>query len=63
MSVAESEAEDYTVSATDVLAYDEKHLVHYLKRHDCGGEFDVSSLAGVASLSGSQREDLAQRLR
>lgn len=34
-----------------------------LKRQDCGGEFDISSLAGVASLSGSQQEDLTQRLR
>lgn len=63
MSVAESEAEHYTVSATDLLAYDEEHLVQYLKGQDCGGEFDISSLAGVASLSRSQREDLTQRLR
>ena len=63
MSVAESETEDYTVSATDLLAYDEEHLVHYLERQDCGGEFDISSLAGVVSLSGSQQEDLTQRLR
>ena len=62
MSVAESEAEDSTVYATDLLAYDEEHLVHYLKRQDCGGEFDISSLAGVALLSGSQREDLTQKL-
>ena len=47
MSVAESETEDYIVSATDLLAYDEEHLVHYLERQDCGGEFDISSLAGL----------------
>ena len=63
MSVAESEAEDYIVSATDLLACDEEHLVHYLKRQGCNREFDISSLAGMISLSGSQREDLTQRLR
>ena len=63
MSVAESETEDYIVSVTDLLTYDEEHLVHYLKRQDCDGEFDISSLAGVALLSGSQQEDLTQRLR
>ena len=63
MSVAGSEAEDSTVSATDLLAYDEEYLVHYLKRQDCGGEFDISGLAGVGSLLESQREDLTQKLR
>jgi hypothetical protein len=63
MSVTGSEAEDPAVFATDLLAYDEEQLVHYLKRHDRGDIFDISSLGGVASLSGSQREDLAQRLR
>ena len=63
MSVAGSEAEDYTVFATDLLAYDEERLVDYLKRQDSGGRFDISSLAGVTSLSGSQKEHLAQKLR
>ena len=63
MSVTESEAENCTVSATDVLAYDDEQLVLYLKGQDCGGEFDISNLAGVASLLESQPEDLTQKLR
>jgi hypothetical protein len=54
---------DPVVPATDLLAYDEGQLVHYLKRQDRGREFDISSLAGVASLSRSQRDDLTQKLR
>lgn len=63
MSVAESEAEDHAVTATDLLAYDEEQLVSYLKTQDHGGELDISSLTGVESLSESQRDELTQRLR
>ena len=63
MLVAGSEVEDPAVAATDLLTYNAGQLVHYLKRKDRGGEFDISSLTGVASLSGSQRDDLIQRLR
>ncbi|KAL7926516.1 hypothetical protein ACQKWADRAFT_142096 [Trichoderma austrokoningii] len=62
MSVAGSEAEDAAVSATALLTYDQGQLVHYLKGQDRGQEFDISSLTGVASLSRSQRDELAQKL-
>ena len=63
MSVAGSNDEHPAVTATDLLAYDERQLVGYLKTQDRGGEFDISSLAGVDSLRQSQRDDLTQRLR
>lgn len=62
MSVAGFEAQDPAVTITDLLAYDEGQLVHYLKRHEVYGGFDISNLVGVETLSGSQREELAQRL-
>lgn len=62
MSVAGFEAQDPAVTVTDLLAYDEGQLVHYLKRHEVYGGFDISTLVGVETLSGSQREELAQRL-
>lgn len=63
MSVAGSEAQDPAVTATDLLAYDEVQLVQYLKRNDGDGGFDISNVVGVKRLSGSQRDELAQRLR
>lgn len=63
MSVAGSEAQDPAVTATDLLAYDEGQLVHYLKRNDGGEGFDISNLVGVKRLTGTQRDELAQRLR
>ena len=63
MSVAGSEANDPAVTCADLLAYDEEQLLCYLKRRDRGGEFDISNLVGVRSLSGSERDDIAQRLR
>ena len=63
MSVAESEVQDLGVTATDVLAYDEGQAVQFLKGIEGDGIFDISGLAGVRSLSESQRNDLAQILR
>jgi hypothetical protein len=63
MSVPVSESQATVVTADDVLAYDEKQLVGYLKTQDRGDEFDISSLAGVESLSRDQRRALAQKLR
>ncbi|CAO1605261.1 hypothetical protein XANCAGTX0491_008783 [Xanthoria calcicola] len=62
MSVAGSDDEHPAVTALDLLAYDEGQLVGYLKAQARGGEFDISSLAGVDSLRESQRDDLTQRL-
>ncbi|KAH8742717.1 hypothetical protein F5883DRAFT_513049 [Diaporthe sp. PMI_573] len=62
MSVAASESQTTAVTANDLLAYDEKQLVGYLKTQDRGDEFDISSLAGVESLSRGQRRALAQKL-
>ena len=62
MSVAGSEAQDSAVTATDLLAYDERQLVHYLKKNEGDEGFDISNLIGVRTLTGSQRNELAQRL-
>ncbi|KAL9009201.1 MAG: hypothetical protein Q9173_005749 [Seirophora scorigena] len=62
MSVAGSDDEHPAVTATDLLVYDQGQLVGYLKAHDRGWGFDISSLAGVDSLRESQRDDLTQRL-
>ena len=63
MQVAGSEAQDSSVSATDLSAYNEEQLVQYLKRNNRDGGFDISSLVGVKELSESQRDELAQKLR
>jgi hypothetical protein len=63
MSITGSEPQDIIVTCTDLLSYDEEQLVQYLKAHDRGEEFDISSLVGVELLSSSERNALAQRLR
>ncbi|KID94259.1 protein kinase, partial [Metarhizium majus ARSEF 297] len=53
-----------TVTATDVLAFDESQLVQYLERNAVnGGGFDISGLLGVENLSKDQRNELAEKLR
>lgn len=52
-----------TVTATNLLTYDERRLVAYLKAGDCGDRFEISSLVGVETLRSDQRDDLAQKLR
>ena len=63
MSVAKSKAQGPTLTARDLLAYDERQLIQYLERNrDDDGGFDISDLVGVERLSNSQRNELAGRL-
>ena len=63
MSVSEPEVQDPAVTATDLLEYDEGQAVQFLKSNDRDGIFDISGLAGVESLSESQRNEVTQILR
>ncbi len=63
MSVAKIEAQDPALTATDLLAYDERLLVQYLERNrDDDGGFDISGLVGMERLSKVQRKELAGTL-
>jgi hypothetical protein len=63
MSFAEAPAPVFT--ATDLLAFDESQLVRYLESNSSrvDGGFDISNAASLESLSKSQRDELASRLR
>lgn len=63
MSVAAFETGNAAVTVTDLFAYDQGQVVQYLKRHYNGEIYDVSDLIGVESLSGRQRDELAQRFK
>jgi hypothetical protein len=59
-----TEAQDPASTATDLLAYDERQLVQYLKRNlDPDGGYDISGLVGLKSLSSDQRKVLAGKLK
>ncbi|KAL8906415.1 MAG: hypothetical protein Q9207_002039 [Kuettlingeria erythrocarpa] len=63
-SMSFTETQNSALTATDLLAYDVKQLVRYLKRNgDDDGGFDISGLVGVERLSKSRRDKLAGRLR
>ncbi|KAL8771400.1 MAG: hypothetical protein Q9194_004891 [Teloschistes cf. exilis] len=50
LSVAELEDEDYAVTATDLLAYDEEQVVAFLKTQDRGGDLIFRVLLVQAAL-------------
>lgn len=62
MSFAEAPAPVFT--AADLLEFDESQLVRYLESNSrVDGGFDISNAANLESLSKSQRDELASRLR